>query len=112
MNKLTLDTLGERLRKVRIDLGLSQTQLAEQLNVGQMEVSRLETGKGGGINFLLSVICFYSPHIRIEILLNPNIDFSLINRNNQLYKKPINEIAIERINQLKEDLDNIVKLLK
>ncbi len=37
--------LNEKLKKVRLDAGLSQMEVAEHLNIKQMTVSKYETGK-------------------------------------------------------------------
>ena len=52
---------GERIRKKRIELGLSQTQLAAKIQIAglpleQMAISRIETGKRVVADFELPII--------------------------------------------------------
>lgn len=48
--------LGERIRRRRVECGLSQTELAERINATRQWVSRLEQGRdGAGVQRLLAV---------------------------------------------------------
>jgi len=47
-DRVLLRRLGERLRHVRVDLGQSQSQVAERAGISQSSVSRMERGKAGG----------------------------------------------------------------
>ena len=69
-------TFGEKLKKARIDAGLSQEQLAEQISVSRSAVAKWETDKGlpdienlKGISRLLNV--------SIDSLLSDDEAFSL-----------------------------------
>ncbi len=45
MKKLDYRNIGERLKKLRIYLGLTQTQVADILNVGRDAILRIEKGE-------------------------------------------------------------------
>ena len=51
--------LGERLRKIRKQLGITQLQLAEATKLTQPAISRLENGEEIYASGLLAVLEFY-----------------------------------------------------
>jgi transcriptional regulator with XRE-family HTH domain len=68
--------LGERLRLIRKDLGISQQQLAKATNLTQPAVSRLENGEQVYASALLSVFDFYRDKVSLDHLLDPDLDTS------------------------------------
>ena len=66
--------LGERLRLIRKDLGISQQQLAKATNLTQPAVSRLENGEQVYASALLSVFDFYRDKVSLDHLLDPDLD--------------------------------------
>ena len=50
-------TLGEKLKKLRTDYGLTQEELAEKVGVGVTHISHLETGSGTvSLKVFLSIV--------------------------------------------------------
>lgn len=39
-------TLGNRIKQLRIQMGMSQEELAEELNISRSAIAKLETGGG------------------------------------------------------------------
>ncbi len=57
------DTLeiGKRIRKLRREKGLTQEQLAEQLNVSTVHLAKIETGKRGcSLDILIGFAAFFN----------------------------------------------------
>lgn len=52
VDSATMPTTGERIRKARIEAGLSQAALARAAQVGERTVYRIETGQGGGARMI------------------------------------------------------------
>lgn len=48
--------LGRQVRDLRVQAGLTQTELARAANVGPATVSRLETGRGGTLSSLIDIL--------------------------------------------------------
>lgn len=51
-----LQLLGERLERFRIEMGLTQSELAQQAGVGKRTVERIESGMGAGLQQLIRVL--------------------------------------------------------
>ena len=66
-------SIGELIRKLRTDMGLTQKQLAEQLHVSDKAVSKWECGNGCPDLSLLTALSFFFG-TDIQVLLNGRID--------------------------------------
>lgn len=64
--------LGERLRQVRLMLGLTQKELAVATYLAQPVISRLENGEEVYASVLLSVLYYYQGKICLDRLFAPN----------------------------------------
>ena len=112
---LVLADLGERLQLLRRSLELSQKDLALSLNVGQNQISRLETGLGGSIDLLLLLINFYEEHFQICNLFKEH--FEIVKKGEaEKETDSYNSIALERLKFLKEEVDEklqgIIKVME
>lgn len=65
--------LGERLRKIRKQLGITQLQLAEATKLTQPAISRLENGEEIYASGLLAVLEFYRYKVSLDYLLDPEL---------------------------------------
>lgn len=61
-------TFGEKIRSMREDKDLSQTQLGNLLGMHQMKISRMETGSAEPSLGDLSTLCEYF-HVSADYLL-------------------------------------------
>ena len=66
------EQLGQRLKKVREIFNLSQFDVAKEIGVTQVYISRMENGNVKS-DFLIRVLEFYSQYISLDRLLNENI---------------------------------------
>lgn len=66
------EQLGQRLKKVREIFNLSQFDVAKEIGVTQVSISRMENGSVKS-DFLIRVLEFYSQYISLDRLLNENI---------------------------------------
>lgn len=73
---VNLKELGDRLRLLRMQQGLSQKQLAAELHITQSAVSRLENGDEVHASALLAVLMFYENKVSFDEVLSShfNID--------------------------------------
>ncbi len=92
MYHISPELLGERLKKVRLHLGINQVELAEKLKTTQSALSRIERGQGGTSTLLTALFCFYSQFIYINSLFLEN--FHLINIE-QVSKSNLESIIVE-----------------
>ena len=59
MQAILVDTIGETIRTLRKQQGMTQEELAERSGIGRLAIVRLETGKpktGGTIDTLLRLL--------------------------------------------------------
>lgn len=105
--KVTLFVLGERLRKMRKSLQLSQSEVATQLGYPQNTVSKLENGNGCGITFLLEIIHFYKQYYAVgNLFLNK---FTLVpqgGQKNSTYA-PVRKQVRTSINNIESDISRL-----
>ena len=100
--------MGRRFKLVRQRLGLTQTDVANQLNTTQLMIHRIEKGDNILSPLFLAVILFYSRSVSLEGLLGKNFDLddeSLFSKDyalNSIVKAKLNEIRDEYIDKLKE----------
>ena len=100
--------MGRRFKLVRQRLGLTQTDVANQLNTTQLMIHRIEKGDNILSPLFLAVILFYSRSVSLEGLLGKNFDIddeSLFSKDyalNSIVKAKLNEIRDEYIDKLKE----------
>ncbi|MGO2053037.1 helix-turn-helix domain-containing protein [Arthrobacter sp. MYb211] len=59
--------IGSTLRKQRIDLGLSQEDVADQLGISRNTISAIENGKLGNANILLEIMSL----LGLDLLIAP-----------------------------------------
>lgn len=65
--------LGERLRKIRKQLGITQLQLAEATKLTQPAISRLENGEEIYASAMLAVLEFYRYKVSLDYLFDPEL---------------------------------------
>ena len=102
--KLDMKELGRRFKLIRQRLGLTQTEVARQLETSQLMVYRIEKGESILSPLLLSTILFYSQSVSLEALFAKNFD---IEDENVFDKKfAINSIVKEKLNLLRDEVAN------
>ena len=100
--------MGRRFKLVRQRLGLTQTDVANQLNTTQLMIHRIEKGDNILSPLFLAVILFYSRSVSLEGLLGKNFDIddeSLFSKDyalNSIVKAKLNAIRDEYLDKLKE----------
>ena len=65
--------LGERLRRIRKQLGITQLQLAEATKLTQPAISRLENGEEVYASGILAVLDFFRDKVSLDHLLDPDL---------------------------------------
>jgi transcriptional regulator with XRE-family HTH domain len=55
-DRVVLEKLGSRLRRVRLDRNLSQAKLAEEAGIGRATLQRIEEGKSPSLTNLIRVL--------------------------------------------------------
>ena len=75
--KVTIAEIGPRLKLIRQELGITQKQLAQDLDMNQAILSKFENGGMVYASVLLDVLCYFRDRININYLLQPGDDYSL-----------------------------------
>ena len=99
-----LKTVGNRLRQIRHFLKLTQNEVAQSTKTSQAAISRLEHGEEVYASVFISIIKYYSTHIDIGCIFNPNFKISpdlLLSSQDKSFKK----ILSRKIDAIKEELD-------
>ncbi len=99
-----LKTVGNRLRQIRRFLKLTQNEVAQSTKTSQAAISRLEHGEEVYASIFISIIKYYSTHIDIGCIFNPNFEISpdlLLSSQDKSFKK----ILSRKIDAIKEELD-------
>ena len=99
-----LKTVGNRLRQIRHFLKLTQNEVAQSTKTSQAAISRLEHGEEVYASVFISIVKYYSTHIDIGCIFNPNFEISsdlLLSSQDKTFKK----ILSRKIDAIKEELD-------
>lgn len=99
-----LKTVGNRLRQIRHFLKLTQNEVAQSTKTSQAAISRLEHGEEVYASVFISIIKYYSTHIDIGCIFNPNFEISpdlLLSSQDKSFKK----ILSRKIDAIKEELN-------
>ena len=99
-----LKSVGSRLKQIRLFLGLTQNEVAKSTKASQAAISRLEHGEEVYASVIISIIKYYSTHIDIGCIFNPNFEISpdlLLSSQDKTFKK----ILSRKIDAIKEELD-------
>jgi len=73
--KVTIAEIGPRLKLIRQELGITQKQLAQDLDMNQAILSKFENGGMVYASVLLDVLCYFRDRININYLLQPGDDY-------------------------------------
>ena len=68
MENLSPEEIGRRLQEVRKHIGLKQTDVAEQIGVGSLTISRLERGNSVNSSTIFKLLDFYSQYVSLNAL--------------------------------------------
>ena len=107
--------MGLRFKLVRQRLGLTQTDVANQLNTTQLMIHRIEKGDNILSPMFLALLLFYSRSVSLEGLLSKNFDIedeSLFSKDyavNTIVKAKLNAIRDEYLGKLKEAEDGFME---
>lgn len=106
--------LGERLRAIRTDLGMTQNALAKELGIPQTMVSKVERGDAVLSTTLMMVLCYYSGKINLNYLFDDNFD---ITNKDAIYNihYSLNTIVKAKLTMMQDqynrDIENVMQLL-
>ncbi len=104
-SKIDSETVGSRLKEIRVYLGLSQQDLSDKISITQSKISKIESGKGGSLETFLSIIEYYSSFIYIHSLFEK--DFVLVSSTpSEVDKSPIRSVIQELLSTAVADFEN------
>lgn len=100
--KLDMKELGRRFKQIRQHLGLTQTEVANQLGTSQLMIYRTEKGESILSPLLLSTILFYSKSVSLEALFSKNFDIE----DERVFDKnyALNSIVKAKLDVLRDDI--------
>lgn len=99
MYVVTIETLGIRLKQIRLYLSISQQELKEKCDINQATISRMESGKGIKWGNFIKILSFYSQYIYIDCLFQENFQIISIDGKKEIFKSNINSIVKQLVTQ-------------
>ena len=94
--------MGMRFKLIRQKLGITQTNLAEQLGTSQVMIYRIEKGEKIMSSLFLKLVLFFSPHVSLDALFAKQFDID----DERVFSKDysVNTIVKERLAALREEM--------
>ena len=93
--KVTIAEIGPRLKLIRQELGITQKQLAQDLDMNQAILSKFENGGMVYASVLLDVLCYFRDRINIKYLLQPGDDYSLNDERHRFSNDKVRDIVLD-----------------
>ena len=96
MYTITKEELGNRLKKVRLFLSITQTELKDNIGCSQVAISRMESGQGMAYELFIKTLCFYSQYIYIDSLFQEKfqiVSIDNIDGEKDILKSNVNTMA-------------------
>lgn len=98
-------TLGARLKEVRLMLNMTQMDVAQDIHVKQISVTRMEAGKSVSAGMLLTFLDFYAQYISIDVLLDAKAWEAAIQDKEILLRKPhLSSVVNEKLKSMKDNM--------
>ena len=101
--EITIAELGPRLKLVRQELGVTQRDLAQALNINQAIISKFENGGMVYASVLLSILCFFRGQININYLLQPGDEYDLNEERSRFHNDEQRDIVIHAREKIARD---------
>ncbi|SDM54606.1 Helix-turn-helix domain-containing protein [Catalinimonas alkaloidigena] len=101
--QITQEMLGSRLHALRKALGKKQTEVMEQTQATQAAISRLEAGKGGSIEVLLSMINYYNRYFVMDQLFEP--EFTILRRGQKRIELHFDQLILQEVSALEGEIN-------
>ena len=94
--------MGMRFKLIRQKLGITQTNLAEQLGTSQVMIYRIEKGEKIMSSLFLKLVLFFSPHVSLDALFAKQFDI----KDERIFSKDysVNTIVKEKLAALREEM--------
>ena len=94
--------MGMRFKLIRQKLGITQTNLAEQLGTSQVMIYRIEKGEKIMSSLFLKLVLFFAPHVSLDALFAKQFDIE----DERVFSKDysVNTIVKERLDALREEM--------
>lgn len=108
--RIMLESLSNRLRLARIELGLTQAEAASAIGIKQPMLHRAETSLEISSNRLLQILDYYVNQRQINpawLLSEPNTDFDIVVGENKVIEQ-----KLKLLQGFRETLDGIDKAAK
>ena len=94
--------MGMRFKLIRQKLGITQTNLAEQLGTSQVMIYRIEKGEKIMSSLFLKLVLFFAPHVSLDALFAKQFDIE----DERVFSKDysVNTIVKEKLDALREEM--------
>ena len=93
--KVSISEIGPRLKLIRQELGITQKQLAQDLDMNQAILSKFENGGMVYASVLLDVLCYFRDRININYLLQPGDGYSLNDERHRFSNDRLRDLVLD-----------------
>ena len=101
--------MGMRFKLIRQKLGITQTNLAEQLGTSQVMIYRIEKGEKIMSSLFLKLVLFFAPHVSLDALFAKQFDIE----DERVFSKDysVNTLVKEKLDALREEINWVRNLI-
>ena len=94
--------MGMRFKLIRQKLGITQTNLAEQLGTSQVMIYRIEKGEKIMSSLFLKLVLFFAPHVSLDALFAKQFDID----DERIFSKDysVKILVKEKLDALREEM--------
>ncbi len=92
---ITVAELGPRLKLIRQELGITQRDLAQALDLNQAILSKFENGGMVYASVLLDVLCFFRGKLNLNFLLQPGDDYNINDERGMFTENKQHDVIIQ-----------------
>lgn len=110
VSDLLQEKLGKRLKNVRRYLMMTQQEVAEQIDISVITISKIEHDKVVNSDSFLRLLLFYSNYISADFLFAK--DFNVADADNYTKSFSLNTIVKAKIEVIREEFEKELSKLK
>ena len=106
---ITVAELGPRLKLIRQELGITQKDLAQALDLNQAFLSKFENGGMVYASVLLDVLCFFRGKLNLNFLLQPGDTYDITDERSLCTDNKQHDVIIRgKCKMVRQDMNNAI----
>ena len=111
--RITIAELGPRLKLIRQELGITQKDLAQALDLNQAILSKFENGGMVYASVLLDVLCFFRGKLNLNFILQPGEEYNINDERGMYTEAKQHDVIIRgKCKMARQDVNNAIEEAK